>query len=242
MFRRQRSYSPEIRERARKLRQAGLTYTEITAELGGDVPQPTLQGWVKDIELTTEQRLRIKQKEVEGARKAQPFGALWNRLQKQKRLQEAKDQASPHAKRLAQDREALHLMAAALYIGEGGKRDDHLAFSNSDPVVIRAWMELLRRNFEINESKFACQLMLSPDMPEHQLKEFWSEITKVPLERFHKSSIKRKAGTIQRKGYKGVCLVRYYSADIRRYLDALAQGVITELLEDETVENLKSPI
>lgn len=230
MFRRTRSYPPEVRERARALRGAGFTYREIIAELGDDIPQATLQGWVRDIALTTEQQARIKQKEVDGARKAQPFGALWNRLQKQKRLAEAEEKALPVAKRLAQDKDALHLMAASLYVGEGAKKDDHLAFSNSDPQVIRTWMVLLRRNFEIDEAKFACQLMLSAGMPDQELREFWSQLTGIPLRRFHKSSIKKKSGPIERDGYKGVCLVRYYSADIRRYLGALAKGMMVEIL------------
>lgn len=230
MFRRTRSYPPEIRERARELRRAGLTYTEIIAELGGDIPQPTLQGWLKDIELTTEQRVRIKQKELEGSAKGRPLGALWNRQQKEKRLQIAQGEAFPIAERLSRNREALQLMAASLYVGEGAKRDDHLAFGNSDPQVIKTWMALLRGNFEIDESKFACQLMLSVGMPEQELKEYWSNVTGIPLKRFHKSSIKKNPGNIRREDYKGVCMVRYYSADIRRYLDALAKGMMGEIL------------
>ena len=233
MFRRERSYPQETRDQARELRWAGFTYSEIIAELGGDIPQATLQGWVSDIELTTEQKARIKQKEVEGARASQVFGALWNREQKQRRLQAAKDHAAPIAKRLAQDREALMLMASALYLGEGAKRDDHLAFGNSDPTIISAWLALLRLNFEIDEDKFACQLSISEGMPEQELKEFWSDITGIPLDRFHKTSIKKTPGHIRRDGYKGVCLIRYYSAELRRYLEALCRGVIDELLEDE---------
>jgi len=33
----------------------------------------------------------------------------------------------------------------------------------------------------------------------------------------------------------GVCMVYYYSLEIRRFLDAIGQGVIDELLDD-TVE------
>lgn len=124
-------------------------------------------------------------------------------------------------------------MAASLYLGEGGKRDDHLAFSNSDPQVIRTWMALLRRNFEIDESKFACQLMLSPGMPEQELKEFWSAETGISLRRFHKSSIKKNSAKVTREGYKGVCLIRYYSADLRRYLNALSSGIMSEILQAE---------
>lgn len=237
MFRRTRSYPPELRERARELRRAGLTYTEIIQELGDDIPQPTVQTWVKDIELTTEQRARIKQKEVDSARKAQPLGALWNRLQKQKRLQDAQDQASPHAKRLSQDRQALQLMAAALYIGEGAKGDAQFSFANSNPQVIQTWMALLRRNFEIDESKFACFLAISVGMDEVGLKQFWSDLTKIPLTQFTKSSIKKNPGKIRREAYKGVCIVVYHSLAIRRYLDALAQGVIDEILEVDSIEH-----
>ena len=233
MFRVRRSYPKEIQERARELRRAGLTYSEIIAELGGDIPEPTLQGWVADIELTTEQRERIKQKELNGSARGRIIGALWNREQKQKRLQAAKDQATPIAKRLAEDRDALRLMAAALYIGEGAKGENAFSFGNSDPQVIRTWMALLRRNFDIDERKFACQLAISDGMDEDALKEYWSDITGIPSEQFIRGSVRKQPSPKKREGYKGVCIVHYYSLAVRRFLDALAQGVIYELLEDE---------
>lgn len=233
---RQAPHSPQVRERARELRRAGLTYPEIVSELGCEVAQGTLSGWLSDIELTTEQKARIKRKEVEGARNAQPFGVLWNRLQKQKRLQTAADQALPHAKRLSQDREALQLMAAALYIGEGSKAEDSFSISNSDPLVIQTWMALLRRNFEIDESRFRCQLAISEGMDEKDLGKFWSEVTHIPLSQFIKGSVKKNPGSKKRDGYKGVCIVHYYSLAVRRYLDALAQGVISEILDDSQME------
>jgi hypothetical protein len=232
MFRRTRSYPAATRERARELRRAGFTHSEIIAELGGDIPQATLQGWVADIELTTEQRARIKRKEVEGALRAQPFGALWNREQKQKRVKEAQDQATPIAKRLSQDREALMLMASALYIGEGAKAGDQFSFSNSDPKVIRTWLALLRRNFEVDEGKFRCQIALSEGMDEEGLKQYWSEVTGIPLKQFIRGSVKKNPGNKKREGYKGVCIVHYYSIGVRRFLDALAEGVIDDLLKN----------
>ncbi len=233
MFRRERSYPRETRERARELRRAGLTYSEIIAELGGEIPQPTLQGWVKNIQLTADQRTRIKQKEREGSARGQPLRALWNRLQKQKRLEDAKEQALPIAKRLAQDRDALTLMAAALYIGEGAKAEDAFSFGNSDAEVIRTWMALLRRDFAIDESKFRCQLTISEGMDEGILRRYWSGVTGIPTEQFIRGTVDRRPSKRQRQGYKGVCVVHYYSLSIRRFLDALAKGVIDELLEDK---------
>lgn len=232
MFRRTRSYPPEIRERARELRRAGFTFSEIIAELGA-IPRATLSYWVSDVKLTIEQQARIKQKELEGSAKGRTLAILTKRSQKQKSLERANRKALPIAKRLALDRDALHLMAASLYVGEGAKRDDHLAFANSDPLVIKTWVTLLRNNFEIDERKFACQLMLSVGMPEQDLMQFWSNLTAIPLKRFHKSSIKPNPGKIRRENYKGVCMVRYYSAEMRRYLEALVRGVMREILSDE---------
>jgi hypothetical protein len=213
MLRHPRSYTPEIRQRARELRQAGFTYSEIVAEIGLNIPKPTLHG----------------QKELEGARQIRGLVAQWNREQKQKRIQEAKEQATPIIERLVQNNEALMLMAAALYIGEGSKRGDHFSFGNSDPQVIRTWMGLLRRNFEIDERKFAGQLAISEGMDEAELKQYWSEVTKIPLPQFISSSIDRRPNKKKREGYKGVCKVHYYSLAIRRFLDALGQGVMDEL-------------
>jgi hypothetical protein len=57
-------------------------------------------------------------------------------------------------------------------------------------------------------------------------------VTGIPLNQFRRSSVKKKTGLIKREGNKGVCIVDYYSVAIRRYLDALAKGVIDELLEN----------
>jgi hypothetical protein len=226
-------HSPEIREQARELRRAGLTYPEIVTELGQKVAQGTLSGWLSDIELTAEQKARIKQLEIEGSARGRPTGSQWNREQKQKRLQIAKEQAAPIVERLTQNNEALMLMAAALYIGEGSKREDHFSFGNSDPQVIRTWMALLRRNFEIDERKFTGQLAISEGMDDEDLKQYWSEVTKIPLSQFIKSSIDRRPNKKKREGYKGVCKIHYYSLAIRRFLDALGQGVMDELSGEE---------
>ncbi len=124
-------------------------------------------------------------------------------------------------------------MAAALYIGEGAQAGDQFSFSNSDPNVIRIWVALLRRNFDIDESKLRCQLAISEGMDEESLKRYWSEVTGIPLNQFIRGSIKKNPGAKRRDGYKSVCIVHYYSLAIRRFLDALAQGVIDELLASE---------
>ncbi|MGH2593572.1 MAG: hypothetical protein ACRDGG_08680 [Anaerolineae bacterium] len=161
-----------------------------------------------------------------------PWGgaAGFNKEMKRRRIQMAGEQAAPIVARLAQNPEALMLMASALYMGEGAKGEGQFAFANSDPKLIAMWMTLLRTNFEIDESKFRCRVLMSDDQDEETLHEFWSTVTSVPRSQFQRPSI-RKASGQKKPGYLGVCVVNYYSLEVRRYLEAIGQGVIDRLLK-----------
>ncbi|MBI3361530.1 MAG: hypothetical protein HY023_10515 [Chloroflexi bacterium] len=229
---RKRDYEDGLRDRTRELRHDGLTYSEICEALEIEIPKSTINNWVKDIELTPEQKERIEQKERDSILRGQPLGAEWNREQKRRRLREISDKAAPIAERLAQNKEALMLMASALYMGEGAKAPNAFSFGNSDPRIIQAWLALLRQTFDVDESKFRCQLAISEGMDEAGLREFWSEITSIPATQFIRSSVKADSGGRKRDGYKGVCIVTYHSLEVRRMLDAIGQGVIDDLLDD----------
>ena len=149
--RRHHEYEAGLRERAREFRRAGYTYSEICEALGVDIPKSTINGWVKDIELTADQKTRIEKKERDSILRSQPLAAEWNREQKRRRLHAIVEKAAPIAQRLAENKEALMLMASALYMGEGAKNPNAFTLGNSDPRIIQAWLALLRRTFDIDE-------------------------------------------------------------------------------------------
>ena len=235
-----RNYENDLRERARELRHAGKTYTEISESLGVEIPKSTLNHWVSDVLLTPEQQERIATKEQDGATRGRE-GGLWggaagfNKEMKRRRIEAAREQAKPIVERLAGNEDALMLMASALYMGEGAKSGDHFAISNSDPRIIQVWLAILREIFDIDERKFRCQIMITEGMDEETLKEYWSEITGISTQQFIKSGIRKDSGGLKRGGYKGVCVIYYHSLEVKRLLDAIGQGVIDELL-DEDVE------
>ncbi len=235
---RKRTYPNDLREQARELRRRGFTYSEISKTLGVDIPKSTLSHWVSNVLLTPEQQQRITEKDREAATRGRVGGAWggaagFNREMKRRRIEAAKAQAAPIIERLAGNKEALLLMASALYMGEGTKADDQFSIANSDPRIIQAWLAILRSWFDIDERKFRCQLMLTEGMNENALKIYWSEITGIPVSQFTKGSTKKDSGGRKREGYKGVCLVHYFSLEARRFLDAVGQGVIDELLNKE---------
>jgi hypothetical protein len=151
---------------------------------------------------------------------------------KRRRIESSKSQTAPIIERLRQNQEALMLMASALYMGEGAKGEGAFSFANSDPRIIQTWVTLLRRSFKIDELKFRCQLAITDGMNIEGLSRYWSEITGMPLNQFLKPTIKKEGGSRKRDGYKGVCMVYYHSLEVKRWLDAIGQGVIDELLRN----------
>lgn len=232
-------YPAEMREEARHLRREGWSLGEISAKLGP--PKSTITFWVRDIELAPEHQARIDQKERDALFRSQPLGALWNKQQKQMRLQEAADWAAPIVESLVHNPDALMLFAAGLYLGEGRKLDEYLTFVNSDPTIVYAWITMLRNSFDIDEAKFACQLFISEGMNDEALREYWSSVTAIPIHKFHRTGVKRSedVGKIRREGYKGVCAVTYYSAEVRRRIGALGR-IMIDRINAESMAALES--
>ncbi|MBI5348635.1 MAG: hypothetical protein HZB77_04860 [Chloroflexi bacterium] len=193
---------------------------------------------MSDVLLSPEQLKRIEEKEQEGAARGRESG-LWgggagfNKEMKRRRIEAAREQAQPIIERLADNKDALMLMASALYMGEGAKGDGQFSIGNSDPQIIQAWVALLRQLFDVDESKLRCQLAISEGMDEEGLTQYWSEVTGIPTSQFIKGSVRKESGGRKREGYKGVCIVHYYSLEVKRLLDAIGQGVIDELLDDD---------
>lgn len=235
MRKQKRQYDPGLREQARKLRQIGLSYSEIRESLGLEIPKSTLSNWVADVWLEVEQHQRLAQKEKEGAKRGQTGGlwggaAGWNKEQKRRRLESIRLQAEPIVEKLAASHEPLMLMASALYMGEGAKGTKYFSFGNSDPKIIQLWLAILRKTFTIDESRFRCQLALTEGMDENVLKIYWAEITHISLHQFIKTSFRKNSGGRKREGYRGVCIVYYHSMEVRRVLEAIGQGVANKLL------------
>jgi hypothetical protein len=224
-----RIYSPATRNHARTLRQQGFTYTEIIAELGGDIPKNTISDWVKDIPLTSERQLRIKNIELAGAAYGRELAAEWNREQKHQRIEVAETWADEMVKPILDNPYTLLAFMSALWLGEGSKKDNVLEFTNSDPKIIEGWLILLRSLFEIEERKLRGQILINHRMDESECCSFWTELTKIPLTQFHKPQIDERNGKKQREGYRGVLRVTYSCSDLRRKVGALGFAILREL-------------
>lgn len=218
------AYPEELRQEARRLRLEGWSLNEIAAKLGP--PKNTLTLWVRGIKLTREQRARLLEKERVEIGKNRALAAAANRKARLERIDLQRQKAIAYLSTMTEQRHADHVAAAMLYLAEGAKGEGAFAFGNSDPRIVRYWMHLLRKNFDIDESKFRIQIMHRADQNEDELRVFWSQITNV--HRHIKGHVDARTIGVptKRLDYKGVCNISYHDVSLRRYLDALAHELM----------------
>ncbi len=126
--------------------------------------------------------------------------------------------------------EVAKLMLVMLYLGEGAKnKKGSLMLGNSDPAIVRLFLQLLRKCYKIDESKFRCTVQCRADQDINFLEKFWSNVTQIPSRQFYKARIDpRTIGKPTKKSdYKGVCVIDLFSAHIFNEIKIIA-GLITK--------------
>ncbi|MDA2922177.1 hypothetical protein MYX07_02805 [Patescibacteria group bacterium AH-259-L07] len=198
----------QLQQKARNLRQKGLLYREIVDELG--INRTTLGKWCEDIELTPEQ---IKSR---GGRYANVVkAAKANHLKRQKEIELIQKSAEKEIHSLTNYE--FKSAGIALYWAEGDKTQG-LGFSNSDPELIQFMIKWFREICNVPDEKIKAYLYLHTGQNEKKIKQFWSEITNIPLNQFNKTIFKQE-GSASRKynedRYKGTIKIRINDENLR---------------------------
>jgi transcriptional regulator with XRE-family HTH domain len=139
----------EKRFQAQKLRRGGYSLKEIASRLG--VAKSSASLWVRDIVLSEKAKKRLLTRITAGQ-----FIAAENK-KAHTRILEAEVLKSAHIllRSLRLSRDYNKLICAALYWCEGAKDMHHgVSFMNSDPDLMRKFLELFRESFALDEKKF----------------------------------------------------------------------------------------
>jgi hypothetical protein len=206
----------EAKNLAIKLRRQGKTYGEIRKSLSLDIPKSTLSDWCNGILLSNLEKNRIQEAMTKGSRKGRLMALMVIKKRRNEYLESVRNRVK-HLGKLVRNRNIAKITVGMLYLGEGSKMNKgHLTFANSDPKVIRLFLNLLRYSYNINETKFRCTVQCRADQKIEELERFWSKTTKIPRSQFYKTRIDpRSIGHPSRKkDYKGVCRIEYFSADL----------------------------
>lgn len=205
-------YSYSIQNQAFLLRKKGYSFSEISKFL--HISKSTASLWVRHMPLTIESKKRLIFLKDEGRKKG------LEKLQRKRAM--LAENISQHSLQLVQklpfNSDFAKYSCALLYWGEGGKSDTSVKFINSDSNMIRTFLILFRKAFEVDEKKFRIQLHLHEYHNVSKLIRYWCEITGIPEEKCTKPYIKPHTGKIVRVGYMGCVRISYYD---KRILDEL---------------------
>lgn len=221
----------ELKPEAVALRKNGVSIRDIELSLG--IPRSTLSGWLKDIKLTNLQKEILNNKHLNFLIGARTKAIEWHNKQKLNRLRAAEIEADHTLKKIKINNENIELALALLYLGEGFKKSIGTGMGNSDPLILKFFLEILINIYKLDINKIGFYLHLRYDQNPEKMKKYWSKELGVPICRFRKVSVdKRTINTKTYPDYKGVCLINCGNVAIQRKLVYIGRKFCNRVVEN----------
>lgn len=202
-----------VRNKALELRETGYSIKEISEYL--KISKSTISLLVRNVKLSKSalERLALR------VRTGQVKSAYTLKQRRVKREEQSLLVAKKSFQNIIFNNAIYLLLASMIYECEGGKSNfGVLEFTNSDPLLIKLFLQLLRSSLKIDENKFRVAMHLHSYHSEIQEKRFWSKITKIPEDKFIKTFQKKESGINLKEGYRGCVQIKYYDVNIKRTL------------------------
>ncbi len=200
------------RSRARELRAAAWTLADIAAELG--VAKSSVSRWVRDVEFDPRPRRT--------ARRRAP-----SKVQRRKAADIELRRSEGIARVGSMSEREFLLAGVGLYAGDGSKTGNEVAFSNSNPDLVRFFCRWFREFFAVDESRLRVRLYLHEDLVLEAAEQFWSQVCAIPRVQFHRAYRARADPTIRSNRHvHGCCHVRYGSTAALREIKGMMEGLV----------------
>lgn len=213
-------YTQKDKNRVKQLILSGKSYSEIRKLLG--VPKSTVSTWFgKTLKRPIDKKARHKhfsrihrlalialKKKWENTRREE------DRLIKIKMEKELKNYP-------LKNNGFYKSLLSMLYWAEGDKHKNACGtkFANTDPKLAKLYATLLRKCYDVDESKFRIGLHVHYYHSIKKVRNFWSRTLNIPVAQFHKVYIKKRSKTKRfRKNFAGICFIYYGNSKIRKEL------------------------
>lgn len=187
------------KESVRKLRLKGLSYREIQEKI--PVSKSTISLWCRNVRLGDVQRDRLRKKRdssLKGIRAIQKM--FWQRRC------DAFEKGVQMVERMHADTDFIG--GLMLYWAEGSKAG-HVILTHSDVRIILFMIRWFHKYFDVSPQHIRINLHLYAGQNERNMKQYWSEMTGVPVSNFQKTRMKREGLGYKRKDlYRGTVRIR----------------------------------
>lgn len=218
------SYLLSLKETAIRLRQKGFTVKEVSERL--HIGKGTASLWLRNIKLSKLARKKLLKRKLLNYYK---MSRRWQ-LKRQLQYKMYATEAEKFFRNLSLSKKYQQILCAFLFWAEGAKNLTVVKFINSDPKMIRAFLYLFRQSFSLDETKFRALIHLHEYHNEQRLKQYWSEVTNIPLKQFYKSYQKSHTKKRIRENYKGSINISYYDTRLARKLYAIYNTIADKIV------------
>ena len=201
-------FSSKLLKEGLNLRKHGFSYQEISKKL--KIAKSSAYLWCNQVKLSEKAKKRISGRMAIGMKKAKEV----LKTKKNQILKIISNNTNTYLSKIGMKKEFNKLLCSFLYWGEGEKNRNTVVFVNSDPIMIKCFLNLFRSSFSLDENKFRGLVHVHEYHNDDEIKKYWSNITGIPLKQFSKSYKKPHTGKNIRKGYKGTISIRYYDYKI----------------------------
>jgi hypothetical protein len=115
-------------------------------------------------------------------------------------------------------------LGLGLYWGEGNKANKNtVRLGNSDPALMKIFIEFLIKFFRINKGDLKFHLHLFSDIDIKEAQDYWTKKLKIKKEQFYKPLVSKSGslGTYRSKSKYGVLTVYYGNTKLKNLLVSL---------------------
>lgn len=193
---------PGKKQKAIQLRGNGSSIKQIAKLLHVSPSSASL--WVKGVVISDDGREKLRLSQVNGRKKA----AKTNISRRLFRERKVETDCTVLRKKSKISTDEAKLFLSLLYWGEGSKTNNRVVMMNSDPEMIRTFVNLLRKGFRVDESKVRGLLHLHSYHDRKKMIEFWSRCSGVEKSRIAIYN-KQESGITKKSDYKGCFAFRY---------------------------------
>ncbi|MDP2598637.1 MAG: hypothetical protein Q8P49_02290 [Candidatus Liptonbacteria bacterium] len=105
----------------------------------------------------------------------------------------------------------------------------HVDVTNTNPEIIKSFLEFLRNDIGIEEQRLKLQLQIHEGDDRDDLESYWSKETKIPKGRFTKTIVRPKGNKHGKS--KGTCKVRYSDKETYNKIKKLTQEILSSIVK-----------
>jgi hypothetical protein len=207
-------------------RRNGWSYNKIVKKFG--VSKATLSAWFKDEKWSQEIMGNLNHKNLLLSRERMIHLGKTRGKNLERMYEKAREDAGQDFETLKYH--PLFVAGVMIYWGEGDKLSKHgFRVTNSDPLLIKIYLEFLRKICGNDEERIRAWVLIYPDLEAETCEDYWSKQLGLNRKNFTKS-IMIKGRHKTRKVSSGICTVSYSSRFLKEkmlvWMSLLAEDLL----------------